>query len=208
MNKPRLLIATKNEGKLKEFKNFFSDLPLKLVSLEDLNIDEDFEEKGKTYAENSEGKARFYSKLSSLPTLSDDGGIEIDALDGKPGVHSNRWFGEGLTEEQKIEKIQNLANKISETNNGAHFKTVVSIVFPDNSIIQGSGQVDGIISKKPFLKINHGYPYRSFFFLPELGKYYHESDLSPEEEKIYNHRYKAVKKLKGKLLQKLVNSQQ
>lgn len=206
MSKPRLLIATKNKGKLKEFKNFLKDLPLELVSLEDLNIEEDFEEHGETYAENSEGKARFYSNISNLPALADDGGIEIDFLEGKPGVHSNRWFGEGLTEEEKIEKIQKLADEISEENNGAHFNTVVTIAFPDNSIIQESGQVYGIISKKPFLKINHGYPYRSFFFLPELGKYYHESDLSPEEERLYNHRYKAIQKLKDQLLQKIVIS--
>ncbi len=196
----KLLIATKNKGKLKEFQNFLSDLPLELASLDDLNIDQDFEENGETYSENSEGKARFYSNISQLPTLADDGGIEIDALEGKPGIHSNRWFGEGLTEEQKIEKIQKLANEIPDTNNGAHFKTVVTVVFPDGEIIQEKGQVDGVITRKPFIKINRGYPYRSFFFLPGLGKYYHEADLSPEEEKLYNHRYRAVQKLKAPLM--------
>jgi XTP/dITP diphosphohydrolase len=205
MSKPRLLIATKNKGKLKEFRNFLSDLPIELVSLNDLGIEQDFEENGKTYTENSEGKARFYSKISGLPTLSDDGGIEIDFLDGKPGVYSNRWFGEGLTEEQKIEKIQKLSNEVSDDNRGAHFKTVVTIAFPEGAILQETGQIDGIISKKPFPKINKGYPYRSFFFLPELGKYYHESDLSEEEERLYNHRYKAVQKLKDQLSQKIVN---
>lgn len=199
----KLLIATTNKGKLGEFKTFLSDLPIELVSLTDLGITQDFEEKGETYEENSEGKARFYAELSGLPSLSDDGGIEIDALGGKPGIHSKRWFGEALPDEVMIEKIKDATKDIPDSNRGAHFKTVITIVFPNGEKLQERGQVDGIIARKPLVKINRGYPYRSFFYIPEIKKYYHESDLSGEQEKLYNHRYKAVQKLKPKLLKLL-----
>lgn len=196
MNK--LLIATKNKGKLKEFKNFLSDLPLELVSLTDVGITEDFEENGKSYSENSEGKARFYAELSNLPTLSDDGGIEIEALNFEPGIRSRRWLGHEATDQELIEHMVKVSKELGE-NRTAYFRTIVSIVSPDGELIQEFGEVKGIIAKKPFLKLNHGYPYRSFFYLPEISRYYHESDLSEEQEKLYNHRYKAVQKLKPKL---------
>lgn len=201
MNK--LLIATTNPGKLKEFKEFMKDMPFELLSLTDLGITHDFEENGTTYEENSEGKARFYANLSGFPALSDDGGIEIDGLHGVPGVHSKRWFGEALPDEVMIEKIRTATKDIPDDNRGAHFKTVVTVVFPNGEKIQEAGTVDGIIAKEPLIKINRGYPYRSFFYLPEIKRYYHESDLSPEQEKMYNHRYKAVQKLMPHLLKKL-----
>ncbi len=196
----KLLIATKNQGKLKEFKEFLKDTPLELVSLTDVGIDLDFEENGNTYEENSEGKARFYANLSKLPTLSDDGGIEIEALNYAPGIKSRRWLGHEATDEELIAHMINVSKELGD-NRTAYFRTVVSVVFPDGSMVQERGEVKGIIAKEPLLKLNKGYPYRSFFYLPEIKRYYHESDLSPEQEKLYNHRYKAVQKLKEKLLE-------
>lgn len=198
MNK--LLIATTNKGKLKEFQEFLKDLPLEVVSLSDVSIDQDYAEKGKTYAENSEGKARFYAELSGLPSLSDDGGIEIDALGGAPGIHSKRWVGKDSTDEKIIEKMKQVALELPDNNRTAYFKTVVTVAFPNGEIIQETGEVKGEIARKPLLKILQGYPYRSFFFLPEINRYYHESDLSEEQEKLYNHRYKAIVRLKPKIV--------
>jgi XTP/dITP diphosphohydrolase len=199
----KLLIATTNQGKLKEFKNFLSDIPLELVSLIDLGISKDFEENGKTYEENSEGKARFYAELSGLPTLSDDGGIEIVALNNEPGIKSRRWLGYEATDKELINHMIKVSKELQDNNRTAFFRTVVSVILPDGSLLQERGEVKGIIAKKPFLKLNKGYPYRSFFFIPEIERYYHESDLSEEQQKLYNHRYKTVQKLKPQLLQKL-----
>jgi XTP/dITP diphosphohydrolase len=199
----KLLIATTNQGKLKEFKNFLSDIPLELVSLIDLGISQDFEENGKTYEENSEGKARFYAELSGLPTLSDDGGIEIVALNNEPGIKSRRWLGYEATDKELINHMIKVSKELQDNNRTAFFRTVVSVILPDGSLLQERGEVKGIIAKKPFLKLNKGYPYRSFFFIPEIERYYHESDLSEEQQKLYNHRYKTVQKLKPQLLQKL-----
>ncbi|MGE5041872.1 MAG: non-canonical purine NTP pyrophosphatase [Candidatus Levyibacteriota bacterium] len=199
----KLLIATTNRGKLKEFQHFLQDLPLELVSLADVGIDQDFEENGNSYAENSEGKARFYANLSGLPTLADDGGVEIDALGGMPGLHSKRWVGEDSTDEKIIEKMKQVAKDLPGENRKASFITMVTVVFPNGEKIQEEGRVDGIIAKEPLLELLHGYPYRSFFYLPQIQKYYHERDLSGEEEKLYNHRYKAIEKLKPQLMEKL-----
>lgn len=199
----KLLIATTNKGKLGEFKEFLKDLPIELVSLTDIGIDVDFEEKGASYEENSAGKARFYAKLSGLPALSDDGGIEIDALGGEPGIHSKRWVGEDSTDEKIIEKMTQIAKDLPEDNRKAVFRAVVTVAFPNGRIIQEEGVVAGIVARKPLLKILKGYPYRSFFYLPDINRYYHESDLSPNQQKLYNHRYKAVEKLKPRLRKNL-----
>jgi len=192
----KILIATKNPGKLKELKDFLSNLSLEIVSLKDLNIKEEVEENGKTYKENSQKKALFYSKLSNLPTIADDGGIEIDALGGKPGIQSHRWFGEGASDEQMVEKMIKIAKELPENNKKAFFKVVISFALPKGKVWSVSGEIEGEISKKPYLKALKGYPYRSFFYLPKINKFYHEDQLSDQEQKLYNHRYKAIGKLK------------
>ena len=192
----RLLIATTNKGKIAEFTCFLSDLKVKLLSINDLNIDEFPDETGKTYQENSRIKALFYAKKSGIPAVSDDGGIEISALGGAPGLKSSRWLGPKSTDEDIIQHMITLARKLPEKNRTAYFKTVVCMATPDGKVWCTRGQIKGIIANKPFLKISKGYPYRSFFYLPKLKKYYHEKDLSPVEQKMYNHRYKAVQKLK------------
>lgn len=194
--KKKLLVATRNQGKLKEISKFLFDLKLDLISLNDLGIDNDFEEKGKTYKENSQNKALFYAKLSGLPSISDDGGIEIDALNGAPGVRSKRWVGKDSTDEKIVIHMKKVAKDLPENNRKAYFKTVVSLALPKGKVFSEAGEIEGVIARKPLVKILKGYPYRSFFYLPKIKKYYHESDLSEEEEKLYNHRYKAIQKLK------------
>ena len=199
----KLLIATKNKGKVGEFKEFLKDLPFEIVSLQDLNIQDDIEENGKTYKENSQKKALFFTKLSGFPTVADDGGIEISALDGAPGVRSRRWLGFEATDEELINHMLKVSKELPEDNRKAVFRTVVSFAMSDGKVWSVEGKVEGVIAKKPLLKILKGYPYRSFFFLPKLNKFYHESELSKEEQRLYNHRYKAVNKLKPIIIKEL-----
>jgi XTP/dITP diphosphohydrolase len=195
--KPRnkLLIATKNQGKVGEFKEFLKELPFEIVSLKDLNITEDIEEDGKTYKENSQKKALFFAKLSNLPTIADDGGIEIVALQNQPGIKSRRWLGYEATDEEIIQHMLKVSKGLPKDNRQAFFKTVVTFALPNGKVWSVNGEVEGVISDKPYLKLLQGYPYRSFFFLPGINKFYHEGELSKEEERLYNHRYKAVQKL-------------
>lgn len=201
----KILIATRNPGKFKEIKSFLEDLPIKIISLNDLKIKDSVLEDGKTYKENSGKKAIFYAKLSGLPTIADDGGIEIDALGGEPGVRSRRFFAnreKEATDEVIIEKMVKLVNKLPQNKRGARFKTVVTFALPDGKSFSAVGIVRGIL-KEPHLKLLHGYPYRSFFYIPKLKKYYHENQLSEKEMKVYNHRWKAISKLKPIIKQEL-----
>lgn len=202
----KVLIATRNSGKLKEFKNFLSDLPVNIYSLADLIIKEDVEEDGKSYEENSRKKAVFYAKISDLPTIADDGGIEIAALGNEPGIKSRRWLGYEATDEELIEQMIKVSKNLPDNNRKAYFRTVVSFALPNGKVWSVKGEVEGIIAKKPYLKLLKGYPYRSFFYLPEIKKYHHENELTKEEQKRYNHRYKAINKLKP-LIKKILELQ-
>jgi XTP/dITP diphosphohydrolase len=191
----KLLVATRNRGKVGEFKEFLKDLPFAVVSLQDLGITTDIEEDGKTYRENSQKKALFFAGLSNLPTIADDGGIEIVALNNLPGIKSRRWLGHEASDEEIINHMLKISKSLPKDNRQAFFKTVVTFAMPYGKVWSVKGEVEGIISDKPYLKLLHGYPYRSFFFLPKINKFYHEGELSKEEERLYNHRYKAVQKL-------------
>jgi len=203
MSKQKLLIATNNPAKLNELRELFSDLSVELVSLTDVGITEDIEEDGKTYEENSQKKALFYAEKSGLPSISDDGGIEIAALNFAPGVHSKRWLGDGKSEDELVEYMQKVANELPDDNRTAYFKVVLSFALPNDKVWSVMGEIEGIVAKEPFIQKRKGYPYRSFFFLPQLNKYYFESELTPEEQKKYNHRVVAVNKLKPILKKEL-----
>lgn len=203
MNKKKLLIATHNPAKLHELSDLLSDLPVELVSLTDVGITEDIEEDGMTYEENSQKKALFYAKKSGLPAVADDGGIEIAALNFAPGVHSKRWLGEDKSEEELVEHMQKVASELPDENRTAYFKVVLSFALPDGKVWSVKGEIEGIVAKTPFIQKRKGYPYRSFFFLPKLNKYYFESELTPVEQQTYNHRVIAVEKLKPLLIKEL-----
>ena len=192
----RLLIATKNKGKINELREFLSDLPVELVSLSDVGITDDVEEDGGTYEENSQKKALFYAKLANLPAIGDDSGLEIAALGGAPGIKSRRWVGHDATDEELVEHLKKVAKDLPDDNRNALFRAVISFALPDGKIFSVEGLVKGFITREPEMSLLEGYPYRSFFYLPEIRKFYHESDLTPEEMKLYNHRYIAIEKLK------------
>ena len=101
----KLLLGTKNTAKIEEYKKYLVRSNLQLVTLKEIGFLETPLEIGKTFAENAMQKARFYAEKTEYPTLGDDGGLEIDALDGEPGVHSRRWVGERGTDEDRIRKV-------------------------------------------------------------------------------------------------------
>jgi len=199
----KLLVATTNAGKLKEISNFLSDLPLKIVSLSDIGIKNDVKETGNSYQDNSRIKAIFYAKKSGIPAIADDGGVEIEAFNGAPGIKSKRWLGKDSTEKDIINHMIKVASILPDNNRKAKFKTIISLALPNGKVWSVDGEVEGIIAEKPYLKILKGYPYRSFFYLPKLKKYYHEDQLTSGEQKEYNHRYKAINKLKPIIMKEL-----
>lgn len=199
----QLLIATTNPGKLAEIKRFLKDIPVTLVGLSDVGITDAPEETGKTFEENAVLKAKFYAEKSGLPTLADDGGFEIDALDGEPGVKSHRWIHQDSedTDEELIaytlEKLKGLAR----TKRGAQLRLVLALVLPDGRQFTAEESMRGIVAEKPSEHRTQGFPYRSLLFLPEIGKYYDHDLLTPEETERFNHRKRALDRLKPILIQ-------
>lgn len=189
----KLLIATGNQGKLRDIKKYLNGINFKIISLKDLNLEQDVDENGKTYKENSQKKALHFAKLSGFPTLADDGGIEIEALGGKPGIDSRYWAKD---EDEIIKKLSSLSKNLPKNERKAIFVTVVSLALPSGKVWSVIGKVEGIIAEKEGGKRDIGYPYRLFFYLPKIKKYYGEKELTDIEQRLYNHRYKAIQKIK------------
>jgi len=195
----KLLIATTNPGKLEEIRCFLSDLPLELVSLKDVGITISVEEMGKTFEENAILKAKAYAEVSGLMTLADDGGFEIDALQGEPGVKSHRWVhsDQDSTDEELIAYTFIRMKDVPEKKRGARLTLVLALVQPGNPMIATAKEsIRGIVPLEPSNVRHEGFPYRSILYLPELGKFYDHISFTPEETERYNHRKKALEKLK------------
>lgn len=199
----KLLIATTNPAKLEEIREILSDLPVTCVGLSDVGITDQVEETGETFEENAILKAKYYAEKSGLPTLADDGGLEIDALGGKPGVHSHRWATpnrDGTDEELinfTLEKLKGLPSD----KRGAQLRVVEALVLPNGDTHTSEGVIRGMIPEKPSSYRKTGFPYRSLLFLPDIGKFYNHDELTPEEHNRYNHRKKALEKIKQVILE-------
>ncbi len=193
-----LLVATTNPGKLSELQEFLSDLPIRLVSLKDVGITSHVEETGKTFKENALLKALHYAKDSGLPTLADDGGLEIDALDGEPGIHSHRWVHQDREDEDEELIAYTLVRlkSVPMEKRGAQLHLVLALVLPEGKTYTSEGIIRGIIPVEPSTYRRKGFPYRSLLYIPELSKFYNHDELTDEENKTYNHRRSAVEKLK------------
>jgi XTP/dITP diphosphohydrolase len=188
---PKLLIATHNTGKLKEFAAFFAGTPFELVSLSDLGIDLDVEETGTTYAENATIKATTYAKLSSLPTLADDSGLEVDGLGGEPGVRSARYAGEDANNQDRIAFLLQKLNNVPKERWTARFRCVIALAWPDSPIELYEGQCEGIIIDRP--RGAMGFGYDPVFFIPELSKTM--AELPFNEKNRISHRGRAAMKV-------------
>ena len=176
----KLLIATKNPGKFLEFKEIFKELGLEieLVSLKDLGIEQKMEEIGKNFEENAIQKAEFYHDLSELLTLADDGGLEIDCLNGEPGVKSRRWPGYEATDEEMIQIALEKLKGVPREKRGAQLRTVVGLVFPgDEKVYTFEGILRGHIAETPTTQRVAGYPFRSIFIPEGQEKYLGELSL-------------------------------
>jgi XTP/dITP diphosphohydrolase len=197
MDNRKLLIATFNPGKLKEYKiilNKILKLPLNLVSLKDLKIKEKIEETGKTYKENATLKAKFYCKISKIPTLADDSGLEIDALGGWPGIKSRRnEKGKKLSDKELIKRVMEKLKGVPFKKRKARYKAVVALALPNKKkIYTFEGKREGFIAETSSKKNWKGFPYDSIFYLPEKKNVF--VNLTPQEKAKFSHRLDALKK--------------
>ncbi|MBI3952536.1 MAG: non-canonical purine NTP pyrophosphatase [Candidatus Doudnabacteria bacterium] len=197
----KLLIGTTNPGKFEEYKKLLTDFGFKFefVSPKDLNIEEP-EETGKTFEENALLKAKYYYEQSKIPTLVDDGGFEIDALNGEPGIKSRRWLGRDASDEELIDEVYKRME--SQENKKCRLNVFLALATPFG-VMTSRADVEGVIADHPSDKRIQGYPYRSLMYFPNYGKYY--CDLTEEEHEILNHRKHAIEKIKD-IFKELENS--
>ena len=152
----KLLIGTTNKAKIDEYKQLLSEFDFKIVSFKDLGIPEP-EETAKTFEGNALLKAKYYFEKSKIPTLVDDGGFEIDALNGEPGVKSHRWLGRRSSDEELItETIKRMSGKSSRTCR----LTLVLAVASNLGIITSHAEIEGVVADKPSGNRMKGFPFR------------------------------------------------
>lgn len=177
----RLVIATRNPGKLREFRALLADLPLELV--EPAGMPE-VPETGSTFAENAEHKARAAAEWSGEWSMADDSGLEVDALDGRPGVHSNRFAGENTTAAERNRRLIELLADVPAERRTARYRAVVAVAAPDGRIFLSEGVCEGMIVPQP--RGANGFGYDPHFFLPSLGKTM--AELDPAVKNRISHR--------------------
>ena len=183
----KILIATHNTGKLREFSSMFARTPFELVSLSDVGIDVDVEETGATYAENATLKAVTYARLSGLPTLADDSGLEVDGLDGEPGPRSARYAGEDANDDDRIAFLLQKLNNIPREKWTARFRCVIALTRPDRPVELFEGWCEGVITDRP--RGVSGFGYDPAFYIPEMDRTM--AELSFDEKNRVSHRGRA-----------------
>ena len=196
----KIVVATNNKDKFKELYHGLKSLKIKLLSLEDFPKIGEIIENGNTLEENALIKARTVNQLTSLPAISDDTGLFVDALNGDPGIYSARYAGENSTYLDNVNKMLHEMKNIPEGKRQAKFSTVMAYVDGKRELI-AEGFVKGIISNK--IKGIGGFGYDSIFYIRNKGKTF--SEMSIEEKNIISHRSRAIDALKAKLASNLSN---
>lgn len=184
----KILLATANMGKVKELNEMLKGQDIRVLSLRDFPDVPEIEETGASFAENALLKARKAAEISGLVSLADDSGLEVDALNGEPGIFSARYAGEPKSDEQNIDKLLAKLDSVPEANRTARFRCLIALVVPDGQEFLAEGTVEGrILSAR---RGSGGFGYDPVFFLPELDKTM--AELSLDEKNTLSHRAKAL----------------
>jgi XTP/dITP diphosphohydrolase len=184
----RLLIATRNQGKKREYEALFHDPRLELLTLTDMGIETRIEETGETYAENALLKAHGYAAMSGVLTLADDSGLEVDALGGAPGVYSARYAGEGASDETRYRSLLRSLEGVPDERRSARFRCVIALAWHAGHAEVVEGVCEGVITHEP--KGEHGFGYDPVFFVIEKGQTM--AQLSENMKNQISHRARAA----------------
>ena len=193
---PKLLLATNNKGKVREYKQLFRDLPFELVSPAELGIKTEVNEVGGSLEENARLKATTLARESQLLTLADDSGLEVDALGGEPGPLSARYAGAGASDKDRINYLLARLRGVSGEKRSARFRCVIAIATPDGKVKLCSGECHGFITLEP--KGREGFGYDPVFYLPELGKTMAELPMGVKNK--ISHRGQAARRAREVLM--------
>ncbi len=191
MERFTLLIATNNPHKAAEFRRLLAGADADLVTPADAGVALDVPETGATFAENARIKARAFRSASGLPSLADDSGIAVDALGGRPGVHSARYGGDALDDAGRVRLLLSEMDGVPEEERACRFHAVLAFAAPDGSEETAEGVCEGRLALQP--SGANGFGYDPVFFLPEFGRTM--AELAPEEKDAVSHRGRAARRM-------------
>ena len=188
----KLVLASDNKNKLREFRTLFENFGVELISKAESGFTEEVEETGETFAENARIKAEAVMQASGLPAIADDSGLCVDALNGAPGVYSARYGGLDDDVARYRLLLENLRGAGART---AHFHTAIVCCFPNGDRLDAAGDCFGTIAYAP--QGDNGFGYDPVFFVPELRKTF--AQLTPEEKNAISHRGNALRAFAAEL---------
>lgn len=188
MPQRRLLLATNNPGKVREFRRLLAGAPYEVVTPAEAGISLDVEETGSSYAENASLKATAFAQAGECLALADDSGIEVDALDGGPGMYSARFGGPGLDDRGRTALLLEKLLDVPEPGRGARYRAVVALAWPGGDVQLFEGVQEGAIGRAP--RGERGFGYDPVFVIAD-GRV--QAEISDEEKDAISHRGKAVR---------------
>lgn len=184
----KILVATHNQGKKRELTKAFKSLPYEIITLDDLGISEDCDETCDTFSGNAMQKAKFYHNLTGYPTISDDSGLVVDALGGRPGIYSARWTGVHADDKTNCAKLVEELKKVGKEESPARYMCAMAFVSDDKEI-STIGTLNGTVKTIP--SGTNGFSYDPHFYV--FGK--SVGDMTFEEKNAISHRGEAIKNM-------------
>ncbi|NLL78822.1 MAG: XTP/dITP diphosphatase [Clostridiales bacterium] len=195
----KIVFATGNAGKMKEIRMILADMDAEILSMKEAGIEADIVEDGNTFEENAVIKAKEIAKYTDGIVLADDSGLEIDYLNGEPGIYSARYMGEDTSYHIKNANLMERLNGVPDEERTARFVCAIAALLPDGEVITTKGTIEGRIGYEE--KGENGFGYDPIFFLPEYGKY--SAELSAEMKNELSHRGKALRAMKEELKKRM-----
>jgi XTP/dITP diphosphohydrolase len=191
----KIIIGTTNRNKKAEIQAVLDDLSVELLTLDDLPTAPDVVEDGETFAENAVKKALTLARFFKMLVMADDSGLEVEALGNRPGVFSNRYAGEGATDEDNINKLLGELKDVPDDKRTARFRCAIALAEPEKMLFVVEAQYEGVIIHEP--KGSHGFGYDPVFLVPEYGQTF--AELSPSVKNQISHRAQALRLFREKL---------
>lgn len=186
-----IIIATKNKGKAKDFEQLLEPMGYKVLTLHDVAPHMDVEETGETFEANAILKAEAIAQELQTTVIADDSGLEIDALDGEPGVYSARYSGNERNDESNIDKVLQKMVQVPDDEKTARFRCVLALASPGKETILFEGTCEGLIIDER--KGDNGFGYDPIFYVPALDKTM--AEMEPSEKASVSHRGNAIREL-------------
>lgn len=191
----RIIFATGNEGKMREIRMILDDLEIPVISMKEAGITADINENGSSFEENALIKAKAVMELTGEAVMADDSGLQIDFLDGAPGIYSARFMGEDTSYDVKNAALLEKLADVPEEKRTARFVCAIACALPDGRILTSRGTMEGRIGYE--IRGGNGFGYDPIFFLPECGCT--SAEISPEKKNELSHRGKALRSMKTQL---------